>query len=71
MRDRLGRDTSLADQNGVERRKSIITGRDEGRDQIYARFLKVDGADDRVIQFCRQRRQVVEMTHKTRRAGVA
>ena len=31
----------------------------------------VDGADDRMIQFCRQRRQVVEVTHKTRRAGVA
>ena len=51
--DNLRSDTSLADQNSVERRERIITGREKGRDQIYARLLKVDGADDRVIQFCR------------------
>ena len=50
MGDNLRSGTSLADQNRVERRKSIITGREKGRDQIYARFLEVDGADDRTVE---------------------
>ena len=37
----------------------------------WAAAVEIDGADDRMIQFCRQRRQVVEVAHEARRAGVA